>query len=66
MDRTTDHAVHNTALRNREVQLQSLFMAGQDGNEQAYRTFLTELRNHLRGLLRLSLKRQTGEIEDKV
>ncbi len=64
MDRTTDHAVHNTALRNREVQLQSLFMAGQDGNEQAYRTFLTELSNHLRGFLRLRLQRQPGEIED--
>ena len=64
MDRTTDHAVHNAALRNREVQLQSLFMAGQDGNERAYRTFLTELSNHLRGFLRLRLQRQPGEIED--
>lgn len=64
MDRTTDHAVHNAALRNREVQLQSLFLEGQEGNERAYRTFLTELSNHLRGFLRLRLQRQPGEIED--
>lgn len=64
MDRTTDHAVHNAALRNREVQLQSLFLEGQEGNERAYRTFLTELGNHLRGFLRLRLQRQPGEIED--
>jgi RNA polymerase sigma-70 factor (ECF subfamily) len=64
MDRTTDHAAHNTALRNREMHLQSLFLAGQEGNERAYRTFLGELSGHLRGFLRARLQRQPGEIED--
>jgi RNA polymerase sigma-70 factor (ECF subfamily) len=64
MDRTTDHAAHNAALRNREMHLQSLFLAGQEGNERAYRTFLGELSGHLRGFLRARLQRQPGEIED--
>jgi RNA polymerase sigma-70 factor (ECF subfamily) len=64
MDRITDHVAHTTALRNRETQLQSLFLAGQDGNERAYRTFLTDLSTHLRGFLRARLQRQPSEIED--
>lgn len=59
MDRTSDHSV----LRHREIHLQS-FLAGQDGNERAYRTFLTDLSHHLRGFLRARLLRQPGEIED--
>lgn len=64
MDRTTDHAAHNAALRSRETHLQSLFLAGQTGDERAYRTFLSELSGHLRGFLRARLQRQSGEIED--
>lgn len=64
MDRTTDHAAHNAALRNREMHLKSLFVAGQDGDGRAYRTFLSELSTHLRGYLRGRLQRQPGEIED--
>lgn len=64
MDRTTDQEVHNAALRSREIHLKSLFLAGQDGNERAYRTFLSDLSTHLRGHLRGKLQRQPGEIED--
>jgi RNA polymerase sigma-70 factor (ECF subfamily) len=64
MDRTTDHATHDAALRNRERHLKSLFVAGQDGDGRAYRTFLSELSIHLRGYLRGRLQRQPGEIED--
>ncbi|WP_296186630.1 sigma-70 family RNA polymerase sigma factor [Pseudomonas sp. UBA1879] len=64
MDRITDHAAHNRALRSREIQLQALFLAGQEGNERAYRNFLTDLSKHLRGFLRSRLQRQPGETED--
>lgn len=64
MDRTIDHAAHNAALRNREMHLQALFLAGQAGDERAYRTFLNDLSSHLRGFLRARLQRQPGDIED--
>lgn len=64
MDRTTDHAAHTAALRNREMHLQWLFLAGQEGDERAYRTFLSELSGHLRRFLRTRMQRQSGEIED--
>ena len=64
MDRITDHVAHTAALRNREKQLQSLFLAGQEGNERVYRLFLTELSTLLRGFLRTRLQRQPGDIED--
>lgn len=60
MERTTD----NDALRNREVQLQALFLAGLTGDERAYRAFLSELSGHLRGFLRTRLQRQPGDVED--
>lgn len=60
MDRTT----HNESLRSREIHLQTLFLAGLDGDAAAYRTFLSELSTHLRGFLRGRLQRQPGEIED--
>jgi RNA polymerase sigma-70 factor (ECF subfamily) len=60
MQRTT----HNDALHSREIHLQALFIAGLSGDEQAYRTFLSELSTHLRGFLRARLLRQPGEIED--
>lgn len=64
MDRTTDHAAHTAALRNREMHLQWLFLAGQEGDERAYRTFLSELSGHLRRFLRTRMQRQSGETED--
>jgi RNA polymerase sigma-70 factor (ECF subfamily) len=64
MDRTTDQEAHNAALRSREIHLKSLFMAGQEGDAQAYRAFLSELSTLLRGYLRGRLQRQPGEIED--
>ncbi|MNB83136.1 ECF RNA polymerase sigma factor SigF [Pseudomonas fluorescens] len=60
MERTT----HNDALRSREMLLQSLFLAGLKGDEQAYRVFLSELSGHMRGFLRARLQRQPGEVED--
>lgn len=60
MERTT----HNQALRSREIHLQALFLAGLDGNEKAYRTFLLELSTHVRGFLRNRLQREPSEIED--
>lgn len=60
MERTT----HNDALRSREMHLQALFAAGLEGDEQAYRHFLSELSGHLRGFLRARLQRQPGEVED--
>ncbi|MDH0746452.1 sigma-70 family RNA polymerase sigma factor [Pseudomonas sp. GD03842] len=60
MDRTIDQG----ALRNREIRLQALFLAGQDGDERAYRAFLTDLSHHLRGFLRVRLSRQPGDVED--
>ncbi|WP_397449289.1 sigma-70 family RNA polymerase sigma factor [Pseudomonas sp. NA-150] len=60
MDRTT----HNELLRSREIHLQTLFLAGLDGDQLAYRAFLSELSPHLRGFLRGKLVRQTAEIED--
>lgn len=60
MERTT----HNEALRSREMHLQALFVSGQEGDEQAYRVFLSELSGHLRSFLRARLQRQPGEVED--
>ncbi|MGZ7457691.1 sigma-70 family RNA polymerase sigma factor [Pseudomonas sp. Ma2-10] len=55
---------HNEALRSREIHLQALFLAGLDGNEKAYHSFLSELSAHVRGFLRNRLQRQPSEIED--
>lgn len=60
MERTT----HNDALRSRELHLRALFLAGLDGDERAYRTFLSELSGHLRGFLRSRLQQRPGEVED--
>lgn len=60
MERTTC----NDALRSREMQLQALFLAGLEGDERAYRSFLSVLSGHVRGFLRARLKRQPSEIED--
>ncbi|MDD1000048.1 sigma-70 family RNA polymerase sigma factor [Pseudomonas sp. TNT2022 ID1044] len=60
MERTTN----NDALRSRETHLQTLFLAGLDGDERAYRVFLSELSSHVRGFLRARLQRQPGEVED--
>ena len=60
MERTT----HNDVLRSRELHLQALFLAGLDGDERAYRTFLSELSGHLRGFLRSRLQQRPGEVED--
>lgn len=60
MDRTT----HDKMLEDREVHLQALLLAGLKGDETAYRSFLSELSNHLRGFLRARLQRQPEQIED--
>ncbi|MBC3957295.1 sigma-70 family RNA polymerase sigma factor [Pseudomonas triticifolii] len=60
MDRTT----HDKMLKDREVHLQSLLLAGLKGDEAAYRSFLSELSTHLRGFLRVRLQRQPEQIED--
>jgi RNA polymerase sigma-70 factor (ECF subfamily) len=60
MDRTTQM----DALRSREIHLQALFIAGLNGDERAYRTFLSELSTFVRGFLRARLQRQPSEIED--
>ncbi|MEB0078287.1 sigma-70 family RNA polymerase sigma factor [Pseudomonas sp. CCI3.2] len=60
MERTTD----NNTLRSRELHLQSVFLAGLNGDERAYRVFLSELSGHLRGFLRAKLQRQPDEVED--
>ncbi|KAA0982662.1 sigma-70 family RNA polymerase sigma factor [Pseudomonas sp. ANT_J12] len=60
MERTT----HNDALRSREKQLQALFLAGLEGDERAYRSFLSALSGHVRGFLRARLQRQPSEVED--
>lgn len=62
MDRTTDYG----ALRERETRLQGLLLAGMNGDEAAYRTFLVELSAHLRGFLRRRLLQQPGDLEDLV
>lgn len=60
MDRNT----HSELLLRRETDLQVLFLSGLEGDELAYRAFLTELSKHLRGFLRGKLQRQPDEIED--
>ncbi len=60
MERTTN----NDALRHRETHLQTLFLEGLEGDERAYRVFLSELSSHVRGFLRTRLQRQPGEVED--
>lgn len=60
MERTT----HNEALRNREIHLQALFLAGLGADERAYCLFLSELSGHLRGFLRAKLQRQPDHVED--
>ncbi|WP_339079577.1 sigma-70 family RNA polymerase sigma factor [Pseudomonas sp. TMP9] len=60
MERTTP----NDALRSREIHLQALFLACLDGDERAYRVFLSELSGHIRSFLRARLQRQPDEVED--
>lgn len=60
MERTT----HNDALRSREIHLQTLFVSGLEGDQQAYRAFLSQLTGHVRRYLRAKLARQPGEVED--
>ncbi|MCJ0972942.1 sigma-70 family RNA polymerase sigma factor [Pseudomonas sp. PS1] len=58
MERTTPHEV----LKAREAVLQRLFLQGLDGDEAAYRQFLTLLGAHLRSFLKRRL--QTAAVED--
>ena len=58
MQRTTSHE----ALKAREAHLQQLLLLGLDGDEAAYRQFLTLLSAHLRSFLRRRL--QSPEVED--
>lgn len=59
-----ERITHNDELHRRELKLQALFIAGLDGDEPAYRIFLTELSGHLRGFLRLKLQQRPSEVED--
>ncbi len=58
MQRTTSHE----ALKAREAHLQQLLLLGLDGDDEAYRQFLTQLGAHLRSFLRRRL--QSPEAED--
>ncbi|MGE6530571.1 sigma-70 family RNA polymerase sigma factor [Pseudomonas sp. NPDC077382] len=58
MQRTTSHE----ALKAREAHLQQLLLLGLDGDDEAYRQFLTLLGAHLRSFLRRRL--QSPEVED--
>lgn len=58
MQRTTQHE----ELKEREIRLQALLLRGIEGDEAAYRNFLTLLGAHLRSFLRRRL--QTPDIED--
>jgi RNA polymerase sigma-70 factor (ECF subfamily) len=59
-----ERITHNDALRSREIHLQALFLASLDGDERAYRVFLSELSGHIRSFLRTRLQRQPDEVED--
>src|SRR5260370_29040286 len=62
MERTTD----NEALQATEVRLRTLFVKGLDGDEPAYRMFLSQLSGHLRGFIRRRLLQQPDDVEDLV
>ncbi|CAG9242827.1 sigma-70 family RNA polymerase sigma factor [Paraburkholderia caribensis] len=53
-------------LQHVEIRLRSLFILAQDGDGSAYRTFLSETANLLRGFLRRRLLSQPNDIEDIV
>ncbi|EXF42675.1 RNA polymerase sigma factor [Pseudomonas sp. BAY1663] len=59
MERTTPQQI----LQAREAQLRTLLLRGLDGDEAAYRAFLTQLGTHLRGYLQRRLQ-QPGDVED--
>ncbi|MEA9979299.1 sigma-70 family RNA polymerase sigma factor [Pseudomonas sp. 10B1] len=59
-----ERITHNDTLRSRELHLQRLFLDGLNGDEWAYREFLSELSGHVRGFLRAKLQRQPEESED--
>ncbi|MCP1646950.1 sigma-70 family RNA polymerase sigma factor [Pseudomonas nitroreducens] len=60
MQRTTSQ----DALIAREAQLQALLLRGMDGDNAAYRDFLSALGTHLRAFLRRRLSQRPGEVED--
>ncbi|WP_236174192.1 sigma-70 family RNA polymerase sigma factor [Pseudomonas pseudonitroreducens] len=60
MQRTTSQDV----LIAREAQLQALLLRGMDGDNAAYRDFLSALGTHLRAFLRRRLSQRPGEVED--
>jgi RNA polymerase sigma-70 factor (ECF subfamily) len=62
MDRIKDDAT----LQGKEAHLRALFLKGTNGDEVAYRRFLSELGAHLRGFLRRRLLSQPGDVEDLV
>lgn len=62
MDRTID----NEPARPVEERLRALFVRGLDGDEAAYRAFLTGLCAYLRGFLRRRLYRAPDDVEDLV
>jgi RNA polymerase sigma-70 factor, ECF subfamily len=62
MNRIKDDA----ALQVKERHLQQLLLSGMDGDEAAYRRFLSELSTHLRGFMRRRLSSLPGDVEDLV
>lgn len=54
--------IHQAALKEREVRLRTLLLRGLEGDEAAYREFLTALGGHLRSFLRRRL--HTSDAED--
>lgn len=60
MDRTTQSEL----LRAREAALQGLLVLGLHGDAEAYRQFLQQLSEHLRGFLRKRLYARSDDLED--
>lgn len=54
------------AWEGKERRLQTLLLAGSNGDASAYSAFLTALGDHLRGFLRRRLSGQSGDVEDIV
>lgn len=53
-----------TTVQDPEEELRALFVAGLDGDSQAYRAALDQLSRHLRAFLRKRLQRLPADIED--
>ncbi|WP_409518746.1 sigma-70 family RNA polymerase sigma factor [Paraburkholderia sp. LEh10] len=59
-------ANQGTRLQEAEIRLKALFVAGLDGDADAYRSFLQALTRHLRGYLRKRIPHYREDVEDLV